>query len=198
MDTVPDHPQDERAYTYRPSQMGAPWRFHLTSDGLAWRCGRMSGHVLYGDMRRVRLSFKPVSTQSQRYIMEIWADGTPKLQAVSTSWKSMFEQERRDADYRAFVTELHRHLAQMPDAIRFERGRSPYFYWPGFAMFAAVALGFALMTVRALQTGELAGAAFIAAFLALFVWYGNNYFRRNRPGTYAPDALPDLLLPPKG
>ena len=40
-----------------------------------------------------------------------------------------------------------------------------------------------------------AGALFIVAFLGLFLWHGSNYFRRNRPGVYAPDALPDLLVP---
>ena len=35
----------------------------------------------------------------------------------------------------------------------------------------------------------------IAAFLALFLWQGGNFFRRNRPGLYRPDAPPEELLP---
>jgi hypothetical protein len=39
------------------------------------------------------------------------------------------------------------------------------------------------------------GAAFVAAFLALFMWQAGNLFRRNRPGTFRPDAVPPLVLP---
>jgi len=49
--------------------------------------------------------------------------------------------------------------------------------------------------VRALQAHTISVAAFIAAFLALFLWQGGNFFRRNKPGRYRPDALPPELLP---
>jgi hypothetical protein len=61
--------------------------------------------------------------------------------------------------------------------------------------FAAVALGLAVLIVRALQADAIAGALFIAAFLALFLWQGGHFFRRNRPGLYRPDAPPRDLMP---
>ena len=48
---------------------------------------------------------------------------------------------------------------------------------------------------RALQTHSIGVAAFIAAFMALFLWQGGNFFRRNKPGSYRPDALPPELMP---
>ena len=36
---------------------------------------------------------------------------------------------------------------------------------------------------------------FTAALMALFLWQGGNFFRRNRPGRYRPDALPAALMP---
>lgn len=193
MTAVPDtQPAGARSYSYRPSLMGSPWTFHLTSDGVAWENGRRSGHVLYRDIRRVRLSYKPVSMQTQRYIMEIWSDGV-KLQAVSASWKSMVEQERQDKAYSAFAVELHRRLIGMP--VRFEQGRSSIAYWPGLVIFAGVVLGLAFLIFRALQIQAWAGAAFIAAFIALLLWHGGHFFLRNRPGVYTADALPDILLP---
>jgi hypothetical protein len=195
MNPVAGTPSDERQYTYRPSLIGAPWSFTLTSDGLAWENGRRTGRVLYRDIRRVRLSYKPVSMQTQRYVMEVWAEGAPKLMAVSSSWKSMIEQERQDKSYSAFVTALHRRIGEAGAPVRFEQGRSPIAYWPGLLIFAGVALGLASLIVSALRSGVFAGAAFIAAFLGLFVWHGGNFFRRNRPGVYRPDALPELLLP---
>jgi hypothetical protein len=35
--------------------MGAPWSFRLTPEGLAWENRRRSGHIIYRDIRPVRL-----------------------------------------------------------------------------------------------------------------------------------------------
>ncbi|KQZ00229.1 hypothetical protein ASD45_04685 [Pseudolabrys sp. Root1462] len=182
-------------YTYRPSLLGAPFTFRLTADGLAYQAGRRKGTVPYRDIRRVRLSFKPASMQSRRLVTEIWADGTPKLQVVSSTWKSMMEQVRQDRDYSAFLTELHRRIAAAGTGTRFERGSVPLLYWPGLVLFVAVGLSLAALVVRGLQSGTIAGAAFVAAFLALFLWQGGNFLRFNRPGVYQPDDLPRDLVP---
>lgn len=183
------------SYTYRASLLGAPFMFRLTDNGLAFEAGRRTGVVPYDAISRVRLSFKPTSMQSRRYMTEIRAAGSPKLIIVSSSWKSMLVQERQDEGYSAFVAELHRRLAAAGTATVFERGSVPYLYWPGVVAFVGVALGLALLVVRALQVDARAGAAFIGGFLALFLWQGGNFFRRNRPGTYRPDAPPADLLP---
>lgn len=182
-------------YAYRPSLLGAAWQFKLTDDGIEWVAGRRSGRIPYRDVRRVRMSFKPANMQSQRFVTEIWAEGTPKLTIVSSSWKSMFEQERLDKPYSAFVAELHRRIAEAATPVRYEQGSNPPLYWAGLIVFAGVALGLSVLIVRALQVDAMSGAAFIAAFLALLVWQGGNYFHRNRPGVYRPNALPAALLP---
>ena len=84
------------AYSYRPSLLGTAWEFKLTGDGIDWVAGRKSGHVSCRNIRRPRMSFRPANMQSQRYATEVWADNTPKLQIVSSSWKGMVEQERLD------------------------------------------------------------------------------------------------------
>lgn len=186
---------DELVYTYRPSLLGAPWSFRLTPAGLAWEAGRRSGRIAYRDVRRVRLSFKPIGMQTQRYQTEIWADGTPKLALVSSSWKSMVEQERLDKPYAEFVRALHRRLAESGAPATYEQGSNPLRYWPGLAVFCSISLGLAYLIVLALLDHGIAAGAFVAAFLALFVWQTGNYFRRNMPGVYRPDALPDMLVP---
>jgi hypothetical protein len=183
------------AYTFRPSLLGAPWEFKLTSDGIEWVAGRKSGRVALRDVRRLRMSFKPANMQSQRFVTEIWADAAPKLAIVSTSWKSMFEQERLDKSYAVFVGELHRRIARAGLPVRCERGGHPLLFWPGLAAFAAIVLASAVLIARAVQADAIGGAAFIGAFLALFLWQGGNFVLRNRPGLYRPDALPAQLMP---
>lgn len=185
----------EVVYTFRPSLLGAPWQFALTPNGIQWSAGRGSGQVRYDAVRRVRMSYRPANMQSYRFITEIWAEGAPKLRIVSTSWKSMFEQERLDKTYAAFVTALHRQFADADVRAVYERGTHPLMYWPGVAVFVAICLGFAVLAVRGLQQNAWAGSAFIAAFLLFFLWHGGNFLRRNRPGVYRPDAPPAELLP---
>lgn len=186
---------EEIVYTFRPSLLGAPWQFTLASDGLRWSAGRGSGRVRYDAVRRVRMSYRPANMQSYRFVTEIWAEGAPKLRIVSTSWKSMFEQERLDKAYAAFIAELHRRLGGAGTRVVHEQGTPPLTYWPGVVVFVGICLGFAALAVRGLQQDAWAGAAFIVAFLLFFLWHGGNFFRRNRPGIYRPDALPADLLP---
>lgn len=187
---------EDLAYSYRPSLLGAAWSFRLTRAGIAWEAGSRSGLIPYGTIRRVRLSYKPVSMQSQRFRCEIWAEGAPKLEIISSSWKSMVEQVPLGKAYSAFVSELHRRIAHTPGTqVAFEHGSFPLLYWPGLAAFAGVAVGLAWLAVRTLQADAKGGAVFVSAFMLLFLWHGGNFFRRNRPGVYRADALPDLLMP---
>jgi len=183
------------AYTYRASLLGAPREFKLVGDGIDWVNGRKSGHIPFRAVRRLRLSYRPVSMQSHRFATELWADGAPKLEILSSSWKSMVEQARQDKPYAAFIAELHRRIVQAAPPARFEQGSHPLLYWPGLIVFVGVALGLARLIVRALQADVKTGAAFVCGFLALFLWQGGNYFRRNPPGLYRPDALPAELMP---
>jgi hypothetical protein len=188
-------PPPENTYSYRPSLLGAPHQFRLGKHGLGWNVGRRSGSVTWRDIDRVRLSFRPASMQSHRFLTEIWAAGAPKLTIMSTSWKSMVVQERLDEGYTAFVTELHRRLAQAQTQARFEQGVNPLQYWPGLVVFGGVSLALALLTVRALQQHAIGGALFVAGFLALFLWRGGDFFHRNRPRLYRAAAPPAALLP---
>ncbi|HEY1474424.1 MAG TPA: hypothetical protein VGF53_10105 [Pseudolabrys sp.] len=183
------------AYSYRPSVLGAAREFKLAGDGIEWAAGRKGGHIPFRSVRRLRMSYRPASMQSHRFMTELWADGAPKLEILSSSWKSVAEQERLDKPYATFVTELHRRVAQAAPPARFEQGTNPLLYWPGLIVYGGVSLGLCLLIVRALQADVRGGAAFIGAFLALFLWQGGNFFRRNRPGLYRPDALPAELMP---
>src|SRR6476659_2668404 len=199
--TLADMPTDLAGtpitYSYRPSLLGAGWEFTLGQHGLDWTRGDRSGHAAYASIRRIRLSYRPMSMQMHRFVTEIVADDALFLRIVSTSWKSLVEQERLDRAYSAFVIELHRRVAERSPQLICERGRSPFLYWPGLLSFVLIAAGLAILIVRALQAHALLGAVLVAVFLGLFVWQSGNFFRRNRPGPYRPDALPPALLPAK-
>jgi hypothetical protein len=197
MNTDPGTAAGEGAvsYTYRPSLLGAAREFKLAGDGIDWVAGSKSGHIPFRNIRHVRMSYRPASMQSHRFMTELWADGAPKLEILSSSWKSLVEQERLDKPYAAFVAELHRRIAHAAPPARYQQGSHPLLYWPGMIAFGSVSLGLAFLIVRALQAGTKGGAVFIGAFLVLFLWQGGNFFRHNRPGRYRPEAPPAELMP---
>ena len=187
--------EGEPAYSYKPSLLGPASTFKLGPAGLEWTRGVESGHVPYRNVRRLRLSYKPVSMQSHRFVTEIWAEGAPKLQIVSTSWRGMVELQRLDAAYAGFIAGLHRRVARDAATVRYVRGVTGFAYWPGLALFIAVGVLLAMLVVRSLQEDTLGATVFVGVLLALFLWQGGNFFRRNRPGDYRPDALPAELVP---
>jgi hypothetical protein len=189
--TTPDDP----TYAYKPSLMGAMAQFTLRPDALDWQLGRRSGRIRYDRIAAVRLSYRPATTQSHRFVTEIWSAGNPKIQIVSASWRSMFEQERQDAAYAAFIGELHRRLAAAGAAVQLSTGLPHATYWLGAAVFAAVMAATAVLALRALMAGQWSAAAIVVAFLAVFVYQIGNHFRRNRPGRYRADAIPPNVMP---
>jgi hypothetical protein len=188
-------PGDDPAYSHKPSLMGAIWQLRLRPDALEWRTGRYQGGIPYAGIARVRLSFRPVTMQTRRFVTEIWPTSGAKLSIASTSWRSLVEQAAQDQAYGAFIRALHRRLAAAGANTLFETGVPPILYWPGLVVFAALALGLAVLALRALQIGQFAAAAFVGGFLGLLLWQSGNYFRRNRPGRYRPEAVPKDLVP---
>lgn len=194
----PDQDEDDPggpSYVFKPSLFGAPSQFLLRQDGLQWQIGNYRGFVPYRSVRRVRLSYRPATMQSQRFLTEIWADRTPKLQIASASWRNFMDQERLDSGYTGFITELHRRLAAANPAVQFSTGMPLISYWIGVMVFGAALVALVLLTFRALQIGEWAGAAIVGVLCAVFAFQLGNYFLRNRPGRYRPEAVPPGVLP---
>ena len=186
---------EDISYAFKPSLMGAPFEFRLTHDAFEWSRGSATGRTPYGRIRRIRLGFRPMTMQNYRFLTEVWTADGPKLQIVSTSWKSLVEHERFDEGYRAFVTELCRRTGAAGRQTLFQAGSPPIIYWLGTVVFVGASLALAGLVVRALQVEAWSGAAFIAAFLAFFLWQAGNFFRRNQPGMFRPDAVPEAVLP---
>ena len=183
------------SYAFKPSLMGAMCQFTLKSDALEWQIGRHSGRTRYDRFSAVRLSYRPVTMQAHRFVTEIWSPDHPKIQIVSSSWRSLVEQERLDRGYAEFVTALHRRIATAGGGTQFLTGMPAVSYWVGAIVFGVVMITTGVMVVRALQLSQWSVAAVIGAFFLVFAIQIGNYFRRNRPGRYRPDAIPAAVLP---
>jgi hypothetical protein len=192
---IAEEPPGDPTYAFKASLVGSLCQFTLKPDALEWQVGRRSGRIRYDAVRAVRLSYRPVTMQSQRFIAEISAPGSPKIQIVSVSWRSIIEQQRQDAAYATFIVELHRRLAAVSAPARFSTGLPFATYWVGVVVFGAVLAATGSLLVRAMSFDQWAPIVVVAIFFMVFAYQLGTYFYRNRPGRYRPDAVPADVLP---
>jgi hypothetical protein len=190
-----DAPPGDPTYAFKPSLVGSICQFALRPDALEWQIGRRSGRIRYDRVRAVRLSYRPVTTQSHRFVTEIWSADNPKIQIVSVSWRSIVEQERLDKAYSDFIAELHRRVAAAGAEAKFSVGLPILTYWVGVVVFTGVILATGALVVRATSLEQWGASAVIGIFFLVFAYQLGNYFYRNRPGRYRPDAMPPGVLP---
>ena len=182
-------------YAYKASLMGSAHQFELGDDGLSWRVAGKSGVWPYAGIAAIRLSYRPVSMQSRRFRADIDRSGGGRLAIVSTSWQTAALMAPQDRDYRAFITQLHRRMAEAGSKAALAGGLRPGVYAAAVALLALVGIAITGLFVRAIVTGEFAGALFLVGFTALFGWQIGGFIRRNQPRAYSFDHLPEALLP---
>lgn len=193
-------------YAYKASLMGGAWILRLGPDALHWSIGTMAGTAPYASIRRIRLSFRPVTMQSYRFLAEIWSEKNPKIPIASASWKSLMEQERQDEAYTRFVTVLHERIATAGGNPELKAGAIAWLYWPGVAIFAGLLIMGASLAFRSMELGESAigqpmdwtqkGAVLVlVAMFFWLIWQMGSFFKRNMPRRYTLDAIPADVLP---
>ena len=182
-------------YAYKASLIGAAHQFELTADGLSWRVAGRADVWRYTDITAIRLSYRPVSMQAHRFRADIAHASKARLPIISTSWQTAALMAPQDNDYRAFITELHKRMARAGSRAVLTGGLRPNVYALAVTLVALLALAVGGLLVRALATGEFAGALFLVGFAALFGWQVGGFLRRNRPLPYTFAHIPDALLP---
>jgi hypothetical protein len=183
------------SYAYKASLVGSAYRFELTADRLAWHVGGRSGLWPYTDIAAVRLSYRPISMQPRRFRADIDHVNGARIRVLSTTWQTVTLMKPQDNDYRAFLVELHRRLKQAGSRAILVGGLRPGLYHVAVAVLAIVAVSLSGLFIRAVATGEWAGALFLIGFAALFWWQIGGFVRRNRPRRYTFDEPPEELLP---
>ena len=182
-------------YAFKPSLMGAAHQFELTDGGLSWRLAGRSGVWPYADISAIRLSYRPVTMQADRFRADILHVKRARITVVSTSWQTSALMTAQNQGYRSFMVELHERMAQAGSKATLTGGLSPNLYAAGLTLVILLAIGMAALFVRALVTGEFSGALFLLAFAALFGWQIGGFLRRNRPLVYSFSDIPVRLLP---
>jgi len=192
---LPSEPSPQTHYAYKASLIGSAHQFELTDRGLSWKVSGRSGVWAYGDIAGISMSYRPTSMQAHRFRADITHKSGARIKILSTNWQTVSLMTPQDGGYRAFMTELHQRMASAGSTARLTGGLSTYLYAAALAFVALLAVAMAGLFIRALTTGEHAGALFLVGFALLFNWQIGGFIRRNRPIAYSFDRLPEALLP---
>ena len=192
---LPSANESSLRYAYKASLMGSAHLFELTDRGLSWKISGRSGIWAYRDITSVSLSFRPTSMQAHRFRADIRHKDGGRIRIVSTNWQTVSLMTPQDNGYRAFITELHARMAKAGSTAKLMGGLPRGLYGAALVFVALLAIAMVGLFVRAIATGEYAGALFLVAFALLFNWQIGGFVRRNRPMTYTFDHLPEALLP---
>jgi len=182
-------------YAYKAALIGAARQFDLTDEGFSWTFGAKSGVWRYADIALVRLSYRPSSMQPRRFRADIELGDSQRVTIFSTSWQTVTLMAPQDRDYTAFITQLHARMQQAGSKAALVGGLKSGLYIAASVVVALVAISITGLLVRALATGEFAGALFLVGFAVLFGWQIGGFMRRNRPQSYTFERLPTELLP---
>lgn len=182
-------------YAFKPSLMGGAHQFELTDSGLSCRLAGRSGLWPYTDISAIRLSYRPVTMQADRFRADIHHANRARITVVSTSWQTVALMTAQGHDYRSFMVELHQRMAQAGSKAVLTGGLGRNVYAVGLTLIILLAIGMAGLFIRALFTSEFSGALFLLAFAALFGWQIGGFLRRNRPLVYTFTEIPARLLP---
>ena len=193
-DDADDAPSGRR-YAYKASLIGSAHQFELTDKGLSWKISGRSGVWAYRDIAAVRMSYRPSSMQAHRFRTDIYHSDGGRIRIVSTDWQTVSLMTPQDNGYRTFIENLHAKMAAAGSKARLSGGLSKGLYAAALVFVGFLAIAMLGLLLRALMTGEHAGAVFLVGFAMLFNWQIGGFIRRNRPIAYTFDQLPETLLP---
>ena len=183
------------SYAYKASLIGSAHRFELTDEGLSWHIAGRSGVWRYDEISAIRLSFRPVSMQQHRFRADVGHAKGGRIAILSTSWQTAALMAPQDNGFRDFMVALHARMAKAGSRAELTAGLGRKTYAAVLAFLAVLTVAMTGLLIRALVSGEFAGALFILGFAALFAWQVGGFVRRNQPHTYDFDHVPKALLP---
>ena len=154
----------------------------------------ISGKTPLQEIVEIRLTYEPMEYQSERYRCQLRTKDGGSLVFQSTHFAGLADFEDRGPAYRAFVTTLIAQTARCSPACVFTGGCSILKWRIYLVVLSVIYLAAAvLLVVLWAYIGWLVLIKLLliaVATPALLRW-----FKRNRPAPFAPDRIPDHLLP---
>lgn len=183
-------------YTFRLSAFTKEKTFSLLENEIKSEekgTGKIE-RIRYNQVKEVILSYGNSKNMPDMYFCQVKGSNGETLKLRSQHFKGYANFESRNESYTIFVRELHHKLANYQQVI-FRKGISEGMYY--FSLFFAVVGIIALVAIG------------IITFFTSDFWYWivfliatpllaiklRDYLKKNKPGVYSADAIPEELLP---
>ncbi len=187
---------DPTVYRLRANAFVKPRTYRLTEDALTWEeDGGKTDGVFYDGIAEVRLAFAPTRVATNRYRAQIIFKAGGMAELFNADYRGFADFAEHNAEYVAFLTELHRRLAARGKDVVYRQGNSVGGFIGNVAIsvfiFVMIAVAFLLLFTWGGPLIAIAKLAILLFFVPVLV----RYIRRARPGNYDPLALPAAVLP---
>ncbi len=168
------------------------WR--VGPDGLSWDGGDKKGHFPFSEIVAIRLSYTPTRFDFARYRCIVTRFNGWRETIVSTSYAGIGSFEDRAPAYAKFVRSLVTEASKGNPGIRLKAGESNFRYWGNIVLLAGA---FTFLALVFLSLGFNPTWLIIVKLLviALLLPVCLRWITKNRPRSFAPDAIPEKILP---
>jgi hypothetical protein len=187
----------QTTYQNRANAFVGERTYTLTDDALVIdEEGKPRGGAFYDGISEVRLAFTPTRAATNRYRAQIIFREGGMAEFFNTNYVGVLDVPEKNAEYSAFLVELHRRLAAKGKDVRYHSGNSVGAYVGNWLLtiFIFLMLALAVFVLIPNWGGTwivFAKLALILVFLPVLV----RYMRKAKPRTYDPLAIPKDVLP---
>jgi Flp pilus assembly protein TadB len=157
--------------------------------------GKPRGGAFFDEIAEVHLAYTPTRVARNRYRARIVYRGGGMAELTNTHYAGVADFPEHNAEYVAFLTELHRRLAAKGKDVRYRRGSGIGGYIANWLLtvfvFAMIALAFVLLIAWGLVWIAVVKLAIILFFIPTLI----RFMLQSKPGAYEPLAIPKDVLP---
>lgn len=187
---------DPTTFRLRANAFAGERTYRLTEDALTWEEeGKPLDGVFYDDIAEVRLTFAPTRVVTNRYRTQIIFRQGGSIDLTNADYVSLANFVEKNAEYAAFLRELHRRLAARGRDTVFRKGSSTAGYIAGLFLTVFILAMIALAFLLLFNFGIVWIAVIKLVIILYFVPTLIRFIRRARPAGYDPLDLPADVLP---
>ncbi len=181
-------------YTQRLNQFKRPTVWTILPDALSGTDDKnQTRHIPFASIRRVRLRFEPTRQQPNKYAMHI--EGGDFATITNINYRGIADFEDQSAEYTNFVRAFHEAVTASGAEPEFASGSTPGAYLANILMSVFILTVLAGVGFLALTAGILWLVAVKALIILFYIPNLLRLLKKNKPGQYRPDHLPEQHLP---
>jgi len=148
------------------------------------------------EIAQVWLAYQPTRDEAQRFTCTLVTKAGAKLPFTNREYRGILDFVRHDAEYTAFVREIHHALRRRKDvAYHGGVGAARHALGAGCLVLGLVTALIAVAVVLA-SMGFVLIAVLKLVLIGVLTPRALRWVSRNKPSTYDPRSIPTELLPP--